>query len=81
MKRLCRVLNQTTEFRAGFQQQCQSESIYMRRSQGKKQVRYLMILMYSVVIVGANHQGDHQNTHQDTTHSRVKQTLLLLSGF
>src|SRR5580692_4706440 len=89
MKRLCPVLSRYTEFKVDFQQHHPSESIYMRRSLGKKRARYLKTLTYLVVMVGAvagavagaNHQGDYQNTHQDTTLSKVKQTLLLLSGF
>src|SRR5580692_7545834 len=97
MKRLCPVLSRYTEFKADFQQHHPSESIYMRRSLGKKRARYLKTLTYLVVMVGvmagvmvgavaeavagANHEGDYRNTHQDTTLSKVKQTLLLLSGF
>src|SRR5580692_2659968 len=93
MKRLCQVLSRYTEFKADFQQHHPSESIYMRRSLGKKRARYLKTLTYLVVMAGvmvgavagamagANHQGDYRNTHQDTTLSKVKQTLLLLSGF
>src|SRR5580692_5386221 len=52
MKRLCPVLSRYTEFKADFQQHHLSESIYMRRSLGKKRVRYLKTLTYLVVMVG-----------------------------